>query len=343
MDSSDVDSQWRAFHLTKMFQAAAAALFLYDYVLNFNREIVLVWRQEFTRKTALFLMFRSLHHGTRTIQRASNEPHILVITSISSPRCNNYIPFHVWMTAFSLWTMQGLLQFRCHALNNHHKGRIIFLTSFFALEVSAMIVISILVPGTRGNNGIVAGPMCSFAGNRYFYGFTIPVLSFECLLIALTFSGGLRHFTEMRSVISDWTPGSMMLITTRDALIHFVVTCTGYSIAGAIWLHNPLLFEIPLSVVLAVNVVIGSRVFLNLRQLTSRYNPEDLPEMVPNVHASHLLFASQENGDAIEMASLPHFYAIPDFLVLVITRNGLGVVVPYQARVRYYTSINKPM
>ncbi|KIK92475.1 hypothetical protein PAXRUDRAFT_13210 [Paxillus rubicundulus Ve08.2h10] len=75
--------------------------------------------------------------------------------------------------------------------------------------------------------------------------------------------------------MSDWTPGSMMLIT-RDALNQFVVTCT----AGAIWLHDPLLFDIPLTVVLAMNVITGSRVFLNLRQITSRYNPEDPPEMV---------------------------------------------------------------
>jgi hypothetical protein len=36
-----------------------------------------------------------------------------------------------------------------------------------------------------------------------------------------------------------------------------------------------------------------------------------------------------------------HFYAIPDFLGF--DNEELGVVVPYQARVRYYTSINEPM
>ncbi|KAF9221913.1 hypothetical protein BS17DRAFT_223274 [Gyrodon lividus] len=214
------------------------------------------------------------------------------------------------MTAFSLWTIQGLLQFRCHALNRRHKGTIIFLFLVFALEMSAMIVMLGITSKTIGDNVVVPGSMCSFAGiSRYFYTFTIPVLLFECLLIALTFSGGLRHFTEMRSVINDWTPGPTMVVPMRDALIHFVVTCTGHSIAGAIWLHNPLLFEIPLSVILVTNVIIGSHMFLNLRQVTSRYNPEDLPDMItPSNHASHLSFASQ--GKTIEMAGLPPLLCI---------------------------------
>ncbi|KAF9246995.1 hypothetical protein BU15DRAFT_57928 [Melanogaster broomeanus] len=279
MDLSDVESQWKAVHLTKMFQ-----------VLTFDREVVLVWNRYLGGATLIpeKCQFRSLYQGVRKFQHVRH--FLLSILSRSTyiiPVGDNYIIFQAWMTAFSLWTIQVSMP-RVKSLSQRKD------------------YLLVLYVRPRKNDAAVPGPMCSLADiSRYFYTFTIPVLPFECLLVAVTLSGGLRHVAEMRTAISDWTPSSTMIIPMKDAFIHFVVTCTGYSMAGVIWLHNPPLFEIPLSVVLVANVIIGSRMFLNLRQVTSQYNPEDLPEMiVSNDYGSHLSFASQR-GEAVEMDNLP--------------------------------------
>ncbi|KIJ70329.1 hypothetical protein HYDPIDRAFT_35724 [Hydnomerulius pinastri MD-312] len=322
MNSPDLDSQWREFHLAKMFQAISVALVIYDYALNIDREVclfecsvqgcsladlyggqvVLVWRQRFTPKSALFFVNRYIG-GATIIASFARFVHAPQAFSVSS----SFVPFQAWMTAFSLWTMQGLLQFRCHAFNHFRNGRVVAMCLAFAAEVAAMIVMLGIISSTHGEDTVIPGPMCSPTDiSRYLYTFTVPVIPFECFLITLSFWGGLQHIREMRDALNDWTPSTRMIIPMRDALIHFVITCTSYSIAGAIWFHHPLMFEIPLSVVLTANIIIGSRMFLNLRHLTHRYHPEDLPERVtPNYPPSPLTFASHAEDNVIEMESLP--------------------------------------
>ncbi|KAH7930036.1 hypothetical protein BV22DRAFT_85351 [Leucogyrophana mollusca] len=303
----EVANTAQGLYLARLCQSASAFLVVYDHVLTFDREVALVWKQEYTIRTAMFLVNRYIGEGILITNIAVS------IASHGAESVNGkYLSFQAWGTAIITWSVQAVLQYRIHAMHHYSMVVLIAMNTAFALEVIAMSAMLGLFFTATGKAPIDAS--LSQGAQKYFYAFTLPIISFECVSLGFLLWGGIRHILEMKRTLKSWSVSSFIRVPLRDAVIYFATMTAVYSVAGSMWLtRNVAWIEAPQSLALAATVITGSRLVLNLRLVThTRLEVDELPRMPTHFRdPSPITFSTPHANEDVELDHMPALHFAP--------------------------------
>ncbi|KAH7916138.1 hypothetical protein BJ138DRAFT_1140270 [Hygrophoropsis aurantiaca] len=304
---SGVINATQGLYQVRLCQIAFSFLAIYDHVLTFDREIALIWKQQFSIRTAMFLMNRYIG-GCILIAN--------VVVPFASPTSDNidgkYLQFQAWGTAVIVWSVQATLQYRIHAMHSFSRPVLIFMNTAFAIEIAAMSVMLGLFSATTMTVPIIANlPQDS---RKYFYIFTVPIIALECVSLAFLLWGGMKHILEMKRTLPSWSVSSIYRVPLRDGAAYFIATTAILSIAGSVWMKQDTAWiEAPLGIALAIPVISGARLVLNLRLITHyKLALDDLGEIPsPLTGPSPITFSTSHADEEVELDYLPNLRSPP--------------------------------
>ncbi|KAH7908085.1 hypothetical protein BJ138DRAFT_1116158 [Hygrophoropsis aurantiaca] len=142
---------------------------------------------------------------------------------------------YIWAENIFLLTMQAILVIRVYALFNQSKKLLIFLATFYALQATAVFVLSALEFNNRAQLEYVAsvGPAIgsvvqdvsvnsSSAFLRLGEGSTILSVVFDTVLLFFSLWAFVRHTFEAKTLNGGWSINLLVRTLVADHLVYFV-------------------------------------------------------------------------------------------------------------------------
>ncbi|KAH7905251.1 hypothetical protein BJ138DRAFT_1130590 [Hygrophoropsis aurantiaca] len=210
--------------------AAGGALVAYDQVLTFSQEVNLVWNQQRSFMTALYLIARyvgSLYViGSAAFYMRINWTYSVIV--------NMYLATS-WAGNIFLLTMQAILVIRVYALFNRSKKVLVFLATSYMLQATATFVMTGLTANKQVLDGYVTsiGPAIGSvtqAVNENSSAFpstidddgTILLMVFNSILTFFALWAFVKHALEARTMDGGWSINVLVRTLVADHLLYFV-------------------------------------------------------------------------------------------------------------------------
>ncbi|KAH8111189.1 hypothetical protein DFH11DRAFT_647569 [Phellopilus nigrolimitatus] len=254
---------------TKWTNMAALAMFLYDYIVTFDEEVMLMWGSAMSAGKALFFLNRYFTLAT--------------LIFINAVMCLSHISIEVtwirvnWIagiiaTAFAELT----LQLRLYAMYDRTREILVLLIWSFTTTVGAMLGISIKLMEAQGEYfARVDFPAVSlyygdgFAPNtcirktlpKLFKMFWVPLLVNEALLFGLAVYKGFPSLWR-----GPRTGNRLIRFLVRDSVLFFFMVFATFLANEVVWLiGGPQYIETLIGLAIANASIWSQRLLLNIR------------------------------------------------------------------------------
>jgi len=265
----------RILQMARMFQLSAAVVVIYDHVLCAQREVDLIWRKP--KSLVTFLYFTNRYVGDVIVIISAI---LFISSSFSVETCRVLFQFQAYGPFASVWATQLIMQLRIYAMYRKSKKILAFTAVCFTLEIAAIctvLAINFDYSLTYTNEPIPGLlKMCATSSiGRIFTAIYLPIVSFELLLFVLALFVAFKHMRTTYTVAGKRLHSTMATLV-RYNTIYFFVEMVGCAIATTLYLGLPAIYlEITNSVLIAVTIILGSRLVLNIRNFYADPSEED--------------------------------------------------------------------
>ncbi|KAI1793635.1 hypothetical protein LXA43DRAFT_1092436 [Ganoderma leucocontextum] len=216
----------------KLSRAGALGLLIYDYLITFDLEVDVVWRQSKRSPLCWLYLFNRFF------------PLVWLVLDLSS--CIIYLAIDDFVIVVSTLAVQVILQLRVYALYQKSRRVRLFLTCCCLAEVTVMaIFIGITLADIKGLPVISTNTGCYYTGIFSISAvFWLPALVYEPVLCLMVLwkagdENWLDRFWRQRTstVNKDFNSGKLVKAFARDSLIYFVGVFIELVINTVIWSH----------------------------------------------------------------------------------------------------------
>lgn len=255
-------------------QIAVAIAVLYDHALTFGREIDYIWQRPPSLVAALYLLERYL--GDSVVILGA---YLCLTEEASTQECFRLFQVRAWGTLLCSWLTQCIMQLRIYAMYRRTRPILIILVLGFFSEFLAVVVMIWRTIGPTSKLVVTDEPfpgkhLCSFSGiNTNFIYLFIPVLCFEILLFFLAIRISLSNMRERRASLgtSSLRVNTFMSMLVRDSIFYFFINLAMCAIVMGLWRNAVALHaNISIPFIMLVEMVIGTRMVINLKEHCSR-------------------------------------------------------------------------
>ncbi|CUA67041.1 hypothetical protein RSOLAG22IIIB_02959 [Rhizoctonia solani] len=243
---------------SKCLAIAGFCILIYDHLLTFPQEVELVWKQQRSWVSILFVLNRYI------------TPLVLIVDIYDKGGLANFLPqsFCVnWYFAESAWNLvafgliHALVALRVHAIWGRPRWLSITLSVLFVIYFVATATIAFKFQIDYAHT-VAYYPLfrlCFAQVSPYIWACWLPALVFESFVFILTVIKAVEH--SKRKVN---TP--VVHVLYRDGIIYFIVITLCSMFNMMVWLlAPPTLVALSKYFVLCVVPTMGSRLVLNLR------------------------------------------------------------------------------
>ncbi|PIL34689.1 hypothetical protein GSI_03469 [Ganoderma sinense ZZ0214-1] len=280
-----------ALAIGKQSRAGALGLLMYDYLITFDLEVDVVWRQSKRSPLCWLYLFNRffplvwlvldlgsymLHHVSVVGEFMSLLRSHLFPGGLRPPRCIIYLAIDDFVVVVSTLAVQVILQLRVYALYRKSRRVRLFLTFGCLAEVLVMaIFIGITLANIKGLPVISTNDGCYYTGifsiSAFFW---LPALVYEPTLFLMVLwkareEDWLDHFRGYGTGILNKgfrNPGKLVKVLARDSLIYFVGIFIELVINTVIWAHYNRYINVVVPWSGALPSILGSRLFLRMRE-----------------------------------------------------------------------------
>lgn len=255
-------------------QIAVSIAVLYDHGLTFGREIDYIWKRPPSFVAALYLLDRYL--GDCVVILGA---YLCLTERASTDECFRLFQVRAWGTLLCSWLTQCIMQLRIYAMYRRTRPILFILVFGFFSEFLAVIVMIWRTIGPTSKLVVTDEPypgkhLCSFSGiNTNFIYLFIPVLCFEILLFFLAIRVSFSNMRERRATpgTSSLRVNTFMSMLVRDSILYFFINLAMCAIVMGLWRNAVALHaNISIPFIMLVEMVIGSRMVINLKEHCSR-------------------------------------------------------------------------
>ncbi|CAE7149578.1 unnamed protein product [Rhizoctonia solani] len=237
---------------------ARFCILIYDHILTFPQEVELVWKQQRSWVSALFLLNRYI------------TPLVLMVDIYDKGGLADFLPqsFCVnWYFAEAVWNLvafgliHAIVALRVHAIWGRPRWlsitlSVLFVTYFVATAAIA-VKFQIELAHTVAYNSLFR--LCFAAVSPYLWTCWLPALIFESVVFILTVIKAVEHSKRKLN-----TP--VVHVLYRDGIIYFFIISLCSLFNMMVWLlAPPTLVALSKYFVLCVVPTMGARLILNLR------------------------------------------------------------------------------
>ncbi|KII95798.1 hypothetical protein PLICRDRAFT_229406 [Plicaturopsis crispa FD-325 SS-3] len=248
--------------LTRICTLITLSAAVYDHVLTFDEEVEFIWRKNWSYSKIIFLVLRYFGEALMILNTAVFTS-VTDVQSVLAVSCRHFFTFQAWSSSVIIWAMQIVLQWRIHALYGGSRIVIVLLSACFGAEVASnVIILSLFMAGKPEQ--IELGPVqCAFvAVPPYYFGYWVAIICFETVLFLLALWIGIQHVRQ----VGTWSASHILHVLLRDSLSYFLAALIAYAACAGVWIMGySLRTEIPENLALAVTVILGAHMILNLR------------------------------------------------------------------------------
>ncbi|KAH7906837.1 hypothetical protein BJ138DRAFT_575958 [Hygrophoropsis aurantiaca] len=281
MADPSMDQMLQMMQTSNYVTTAAVALVVYDQVLTFSHEVDYIWNRQWSFTTALYLIAR-YSGDIQVITLAASH---ICIDWTSSANVNITIALN-WGLIIFILTMQAILVIRVYALCNRSKKVLTFLSTFYALQTTAILVMVALFFNKRTLHEYVtyiSPPIGSVMQNiiinppSEFLPFnqatTALAVAFDTILLVFALWAFVRHAVEANKSEGGWSINVLIRTLMADHLVQFVCNFTWLLLNLAVTYStfepnvSYALLTGALSVFTALVVVAGPRMVISLRAI----------------------------------------------------------------------------
>ncbi|QRV98046.1 dephospho-CoA kinase [Ceratobasidium sp. AG-Ba] len=237
---------------------AGVGILVYDHILTFPEEVELIWKQNWSVVSTLFVLNRYI------------TPLVLVVDVVDKGGLTSFLPrsFCVnWYFAEAAWNLvafgmiHALVALRVRAIWGRPRWLTITLVILFVVYFVATAVIAFKFQADYADtvqyNKIFG--ICFARVSPYIWTCWLPALVFEFFVFILTV---IKAFEHSRHKVN--TP--VVFVLYRDGIMYFVIICCCSMFNMLVWLlAPPTLVALSKYFVLCVVPTMGARLVLNLR------------------------------------------------------------------------------
>ncbi|CAE6417608.1 unnamed protein product [Rhizoctonia solani] len=291
---------------------AGFCILIYDHILTFPQEVELIWKQQRSWVSVLFVLNRYI------------TPLVLIVDVFDKGGLTDFLPrsFCVnWYFAESTWNLvafgliHALVALRVHAIWGRPRWLSITLSILYVIYFVATATIAFKFQIEYAHT-VAYYPifrLCFAEVSPYIWSCWLPALIFEFFVFVLTIIKAVEH--SKRNVN---TP--VVRVLYRDGIIYFIVITLCSMFNMMVWLlAPPTLVALSKYFVLCVVPTMGARLVLNLRG--SRR--EDLMPTHSGKTTSDEQYAYEMNAKV--SASRSHSNGTPDRSVLYVSRDEVRI------------------
>ncbi|OAX42657.1 hypothetical protein K503DRAFT_316721 [Rhizopogon vinicolor AM-OR11-026] len=196
------------------------------------------------------------------------------------------------------------MQLRIYAMYRKSKKILAFTATCFVMEIAAICTVLAINfdHSLTYTNEPIPGllHMCATSTiGKNFVAIYIPIASFELLLFVLAIFVAFKHMKNTHTVAGKRLHSTMATLV-RYNTTYFFIEMLGCAVASGLYLGLPSIYlEITNSVLIAVTIILGSRLVLSIRNFYADPSEEDTNLTQANPALSHT-FHSRET----EMSTL---------------------------------------
>ncbi|KAG8766812.1 hypothetical protein FRC12_006634 [Ceratobasidium sp. 428] len=261
IQAHELGNLWKDTSSSIYCEIASLVFLLYDHVITIDQEVERIWKAPWSLPKVLFLF-----------NRYTGPISLLVNTTIFTSEapydvCRRWIHFEGAAGITAMASVEMIMIFRLYALYRRSKTMLALLILGFLGNIGAM---SVLMQLGLERITIFQRPGHWYKGchpvglPNFFWAYYVSPLIFETILLALTLYKTLGH---IRAKVTH-TP--VIKLFFRDGVAYFaVIFCTLLSNALIWMLAPPGLLESGIGLAIAMPTVMGSRLLLNLRGLST--------------------------------------------------------------------------
>ncbi|OJA08103.1 hypothetical protein AZE42_03451 [Rhizopogon vesiculosus] len=279
----------RILQMARMFQLSAAAVVIYDHAINLKvlcsqREVDLIWKR--SKSLVSYLYFTNRYVGDFIVILSA----ILFISSSFSVEFTRLVHIHLLIIEFlasafqaygpfaSVWATQLIMQLRIYAMYRKSKKILAFTATCFVMEIAAICTVLAI----------------NFDHSLTYTNEPIPGLLkiFELLLFVLAIFVAFKHMKNTHTVAGKRLHSTMATLV-RYNTTYFFIEMLGCAVASGLYLGLPVMWfltvlpsllklfiqaiylEITNSVLIAVTIILGSRLVLSIRNFYADPSEED--------------------------------------------------------------------
>ncbi|EIN05653.1 hypothetical protein PUNSTDRAFT_145621 [Punctularia strigosozonata HHB-11173 SS5] len=265
LDFDVLNGYWQA-RWERYCQLSAAALILYEYLLQFSVEVELFWKKRWSLGKAIFLWSRVYSLGFN-IGNAS----VFMQEHATYDLCNRF--FHWQNTGASLQvvTTHIILEMRLYAMYRSSHYILALLVFLETCEVIAIgVIFGTTKPGQVGENNPFPGlRICADADPPHLHWIAFywtAILSIEAILMGLAM---YKAYENYKTGIG----GPLMRSLSRESVLYFMGIFGIYLLNQILWWINRItLNELATGFSFAVSAVFANRLMISVRQ--HYYNSE---------------------------------------------------------------------
>ncbi|KDQ58849.1 hypothetical protein JAAARDRAFT_646134 [Jaapia argillacea MUCL 33604] len=250
----------------RLFQLSGTIVTIYDHSILFDREVELIWeRPGIIAKTFFFL----IRYCGDCIIITILIPFLTKATSDSVSHSRFLL--QTWGTVIPVWIVQVIMQFRVYALYNRAKWVLALTFTCFVTQLAMVIVflasyrdVQLIVIKLDPWTACVPTRMSPDAVGPW-----ISAMAFEGILFFLVLYKTVIHLLRLNHPL---TRNSVTEVLLRDNIFYFFVVFSIYCLTVLAWYTFPIIWiEIFSNLNVAATCVLGSRLILNIREASYRY------------------------------------------------------------------------
>ncbi|KDQ53610.1 hypothetical protein JAAARDRAFT_209953 [Jaapia argillacea MUCL 33604] len=248
---------------TRFLQISAAGLTIYDHIITIEQEYELIWTKRWSLAKVLFILNRYLGDAVMIAAIV-----VSLQSDVSQGVSATWFPIQAWLSSAIGWSLQAIMQLRIYALYNRSKPVTMFMAVCFLTQIIAMAtVLGTASPGLKTLNEPIPQIKSCVVINvpRYYFSYWIFIIVYDAVLLCLSAYQGLRDYARRRAM-GKGTGSSLIGVLLRDSFLYYFVVLVLYIADAITWLRDPSKLEIPEGLTLAMSVILGSRLVLNLRR-----------------------------------------------------------------------------
>ncbi|KAH7909468.1 hypothetical protein BJ138DRAFT_228479 [Hygrophoropsis aurantiaca] len=287
MSNTIIANAARVVQTTRICQLSTCILIIYDHLLTFDQEIEYIWKAPWSLPTVLYVIVRYLGGGLGMLdagvfvsqsssQQVRSFPCLCSNESNIVYSCQTFFFLQGWPGFLIDWLMQIILQLRIYAIYDRSK---MILAATGVGYVAEIISVSTILAIANENAPITNEPIpgihiCSVLNfPSSFLDIWFPIIAFEGLLCVLAIWAGIMELTA-RSRLQGVSSVSVVDVIVRGNLFYFFCLLSVCVVNAAMWQTlGDSWMEVPEGFTIAIKVVFGCRLILNLPKTFAPLNP----------------------------------------------------------------------
>jgi hypothetical protein len=215
-------------------------LMLYEYLLLLDKEVDYVWKRPWSLMSCLYLVVRYL--GLFLALLCGFWGGLLYIPE--SP-CYGLIVLIEWGFSVYFWFAEAILIWRLYAICNQSKLLLYVLVGLFLPIVALSIGTDIYLYSRRNVFSVkeIITPHAKYCTLSFNIGpmpaiyTSIPIVSYDILLVVLAIAILARHFKERKEI--QMRANTYMVMIVRYHILYFALNLTNQILLVILWAHIP--------------------------------------------------------------------------------------------------------